>query len=195
MGIHQLRGPGGHRGSVLDSGRWTPRWGGGGPGATRHAGAGHDPVLGPPAAPAVGTPRRPGDVAHHHRCPRQVRSTATAAARIVGDDLIRSIHQRHCGPRIPGLLTRPAPRGFSRGAPHWFAIRRIRTGWLLDVEESLLNCRSSAAIRAFWASTTTQSLALSRRSSQASAHSCPPMTQQAPAAAPTQTTMISTPTQ
>jgi hypothetical protein len=46
-------------------------------------------------------------------------------------------------------------------------------GGLLDVEKSLPNCRSSAAIRAFCASTTSRSAALSRRSSQTSAHSCP----------------------
>ena len=41
------------------------------------------------------------------------------------------------------------------------------------MEESLPNCRSSAAIRGFCASTIPRSAALSRRSSQTNAHSCP----------------------
>jgi hypothetical protein len=76
-------------------------------------------------------------------------------------------------PGSPGCLPGWRPEDFREERRTGLRYGESELGGLLDVEESLPNCRSSAVIRAFCASTTSRSAALSRRSSQTSAHSCP----------------------
>ena len=76
-------------------------------------------------------------------------------------------------PGSPGCLPGRRPEDCREERRTGLRYGESELGGLLDVEESLPNCRSSAAIRAFCASTTPRSAALSRRSSQTSAHSCP----------------------